>query len=511
MKRITRSVVSRLRRSYWTLPLAGLAALALFGINEVAYDRSRTAVVGLAEHSQVRLQVQRTWRLLLEAEASQRGYLLTGRDDYLSAFPAAVAGVEGTTLWLQNHYKGDAEAAPLLAEISNQAAFKLSELGTTLHQRQNGSPDAWRELLLTDIGREKMEAFQLAAQQLMELESRRLESERQKIEHVVAMGRLGINAMAALSLLGLFLFLRQTMSFDRAQLQHAQALQAERRRLEAEVALRTADLTELARHLQTAREDEKGRLARELHDELGALLTAAKLDSMRLKRMMGNVRPEMEARLQHLDESLNRGIELKRRIIEDLSPSSLRTLGLAGALSLLTREFAARSETPVHENLEPVELGEGAQITAYRLVQEALTNAAKYAGASEIRVQLVSLRRHGRAGALVSVQDDGRGFDPTASRGSAHGLMGMSYRVEAEGGEMCVNAGLGRGTRIEAWLPMPMPRPEPMPEPEADSEPETETATNAGASLRPPCSRPTELRESGLPPPNPAGRSPGLL
>ena len=122
----------------------------------------------------------------------------------------------------------------------------------------------------------------------------------------------------------------------------------ERDRLEGEVAARTAQLKELAQHLQTMREDERSRLARELHDELGALLTAAKLDVARLKSRLGaSATPDAAERLAHLNETLNGGIALKRRIIEDLRPSSLSNLGLVAALEILLREFAARSEIAV--------------------------------------------------------------------------------------------------------------------------------------------------------------------
>ena len=454
-------IPDRLRRSAWVLPLATLAALFMFAINEVGYNRSRSALEGQGERAQARAHIEQLWRLLLDAETGQRGFLLTGRKEYLRPFQDAVVEVPGATGWLQRHYARDAEAVPWVTEITSQAAAKLSELATTLELQESGPNDAWRELLLTDIGRERMDAFRHATGQLLALDGRRVERERGDVVDTVQLGRIGIHAMVALSLLGLFLFMRQTLSFDRAQLRHAHILQAERGRLEDEVATRTADLTELARHLQTAREDEKGRLARELHDELGALLTAAKLDSARLKRLLGGVAPEVEARMQHLNEAINRGIELKRRIIEDLCPSSLRTMGLVGALEILIHEFAARSDIPVHEDLVPVELDDGGQITAYRLVQEALTNAAKYAAASEITITLRPARREGRDGALVAVQDNGRGFDPAARRGSTHGLMGMRYRVEAEAGQMRLESSPGKGTRIEAWLPAPAPAPTP--------------------------------------------------
>ena len=219
--------------------------------------------------------------------------------------------------------------------------------------------------------------------------------------------------------------------------------------LEVQVKRRTAQLIELARHLQTAREDERHRLARELHDELGALLTAAKLDAARLKSRMASLAPEALERLNHLVETLNSGIALKRRIIEDLRPSALSNLGLVAALDILAREFTERNGVLVEQRLERVELSASAELTVYRLVQESLTNVSKYAKASRVTLDL----HVDGADVTVSVEDDGVGFDPQVAQSSSHGLFGMGYRVDAEGGSLQIDSAPGRGTRIRATLP----------------------------------------------------------
>ena len=230
-------------------------------------------------------------------------------------------------------------------------------------------------------------------------------------------------------------------------------LQRERDLLETQVRERTASLAELATHLQQVREDERGHLARELHDELGALLTAAKLDVARLKSRMGPQSPEAGERLQHLTETLNSGIALKRRIIEDLRPSSLANLGLTAALEILAREFSERSGLEVNCVLEPTELEEAVQLTVYRTVQESLTNVGKYADATHVDVSLRSYPNH----VEVEVRDDGQGFEPGTVRPTTHGLAGMRHRVEAAGGRLSVQSHPGGGTRIFASLPKPPP------------------------------------------------------
>ena len=142
----------------------------------------------------------------------------------------------------------------------------------------------------------------------------------------------------------MFLYLRQTGALKRA----AAGSSSSRCRPNAtgsrsRSGARTAQLTELTHHLQTAREDERHRLARDLHDELGALLTSAKLDAARIRSRLAGTAPEALERLAHLVATLNSSIALGRRIIEDLRPSTLSNLGLVATLEILAREFAERS------------------------------------------------------------------------------------------------------------------------------------------------------------------------
>ena len=143
-------------------------------------------------------------------------------------------------------------------------------------------------------------------------------------------------------------------------------------------------------------------------------------------------------------------IALKRRIIEDLRPSSLSNLGLTAALEILTREYAERAGIEVETSLEAVQLSESTQLTVYRMVQEALTNIGKYANASRVLVSVHSYPTH----VDVQVRDDGVGFDPALVPPSSHGLAGMRHRVEAAGGRLSFTTGPGKGTLLSAVLPM---------------------------------------------------------
>lgn len=250
--------------------------------------------------------------------------------------------------------------------------------------------------------------------------------------------------LASISVLALYLVRQASIAL------HAQhrVLQKERLKFELDVAQRTDQLKALAHHLDTAREDERHRLARDLHDELGSLLISAKLDAARLQTRLADTAPEAMERLNHLVGQLNSSLALGRRIIEDLHPSSLRHLGLLPTLENLGKDFEVGAGVTVHTSLAATQLNEEAELVVYRLVQEALTNVTKYAQASQ--VWLTVSRQAGQV--IVTVRDNGIGFD-TDRPCTSMGLAGMRFRVERQGGHLSVASAPGRGTKIQVMLP----------------------------------------------------------
>ena len=447
------TLFSNLRHSPWAVPVAALAALAMLVISETSHWRSREALDELSELSTARVRVQRLLLSVTDAETAQRGYLLTGRKEYLEPYNKALERLPVTLTWLREHYRGSGALTVSMAELDKLVAEKLAELSETLRLEEIGRHDAAHDVVLTNIGKERMDTIRATAEKMLVDEAKGGQQAREKVSDSLLVNRLGVSTMTALSLLGLFMYLRQTRALTELRRQQQLAVRAERDLLEIEVQRRTAELTELSRHLLTAREDERNRLARDLHDELGALLTAAKLDVARLKMRMVTPSPEAAERLTHLNEMLNSGIALKRRIIEDLRPSSLGNLGLVAALEILVRDFERGSELKVTSSLQAVDLSPASELTVYRLVQEALTNINKYARASTVRVALSAEE----SVAKIEVTDNGVGFDIAARKTAAHGLLGMRYRVEAEGGTLLLQSALGRGTRIGATLPLSAP------------------------------------------------------
>jgi signal transduction histidine kinase len=312
-------------------------------------------------------------------------------------------------------------------------------------------------LVLSDYGRAQMDIVRDLCDRLLRLQAIEVATGRTRMEKTMLLNRFGVSAMTALSLLALYMYLRQSTALVQQREVQRRLVQTERDQLENEVMRRTEQLTGLARHLERVREDERDHLARELHDELGAVLTAAKLDVARLKSRLGEVQPDVQERVRHLNEGLNSGIALKRRIIEDLRPSSLINLGLMQALEILISEWTQRTEIPVNARLETVTLRASAELTVYRLVQEALTNVAKYAKASEVWVKVSPVSSPESAAAQfrvhVSVRDNGVGFDASERRIKTHGLLGMEFRIETEGGVLAVTSSPGLGTLVSADLP----------------------------------------------------------
>lgn len=435
-----------------TLALAILAALMLVGINEVGFRQSNQALIEVRDAQSVRQTLNELLLSIVDAETGQRGYLLTGEARYREPYDQAVRKVDGQLAALRALYANRPAENAQLSQLTTHVGRKMAEMEMSVRLRKDGKEDAWKFVITTDVGREEMDAIRTQAGALIDRSDAALRRGQSQIARSLQLARAGIALIAVIALLAFYLYLRQTHALRSIGERQQEALQRERNVLETEVRERTASLAELATHLQDVREHERGHLARELHDELGSLLTAAKLDVARLKSRLADA-PDAAQRLQHLTELLNSGIALKRRIIEDLRPSSLGNLGLVASLEILGREFADRAGIRVEMELEPVALDESRQLTVYRMVQESLTNIGKYAEASEATIVMKDYHTH----VTVEVADDGKGFDPQRLRPATHGLAGMRHRVEAAQGKLTVTSAPGKGTLVAIMLPTVTP------------------------------------------------------
>ena len=226
----------------------------------------------------------------------------------------------------------------------------------------------------------------------------------------------------------------------------------ERERAEQALVSSRQELHEIATASAAAREQEKGRIARELHDELGQQLTALRLD-IDFVGLAAGADPAIAAKVAAMRALVDATVVATRRIASDLRPMLLDDLGAVPAIEWLVEQFGKRCGIPVSLAVDPPDLElAGAQATsAYRIVQEALTNVARHAQATDVRVML---RRTGDE-LVLAVQDDGRGFDLAAARRpNAFGLVGLRERAYLVNGRITIDSAPGEGTRVEAVLPL---------------------------------------------------------
>ena len=443
-----------LARSSIAPPLAIALACVFIVVNEVGYRTVSAINVTRDQAVQSRIAVEQLRSTVVAAESAQRGLMLTARPVYRQTFEQSLASVDMAVVEVRRAAVQRPHEAQALRELIDLAARKVSELRENMKRLEAGNRDGALELMLSDIGREQMADIDRSVETLIAAQGRELLSAADLRNRVLTYSRFSILGLVLTCLAAMLTTMRVLRHRDTERLNYLTTLRAERDKLEETVASRTGELSDLTRHLQTVREDERGRLARELHDELGGLLTAAKLDLARMRSRLTQAGPEVAERVAHLHATLDAGIALKRRIIENLRPSSLDNLGLCPALRILCDEWSAASGLPVHLALTEMSLPPEHALVVYRLVQEALTNIAKYAKASRVNVTLApaGAAETDKLHAVVQVQDDGQGFMAT-QRMPGHGLAGMRFRVASIGGQLTVQSAPGQGTTIRARLP----------------------------------------------------------
>ena len=229
------------------------------------------------------------------------------------------------------------------------------------------------------------------------------------------------------------------------------ALVGRQKEMLGDIGRRTRELASLSAFLQTHYEREKARLARELHDELGGILTPAKMDLSWLEARLGGDAQYRE-RMARLSVLIDQGIDLKRRIIEDLRPSLLDHLGLAVAVQWFVDEACGAAKLKSHVTMSKLErLSPDLEIALYRVVQESVTNAVRHAKATRVELEVERTPE----GVRLCVRDDGIGIaDLERARKQSHGLVGMTHRMRAINGTLDISSDEGKGTCVEAFLPI---------------------------------------------------------
>ncbi len=232
-----------------------------------------------------------------------------------------------------------------------------------------------------------------------------------------------------------------------------------------EEALRTSqeEMRRLSVHIQQVREQEKARIARELHDDLGQQLTALKMATSLLEHAGDNDRARADqGALNGLYAMIDNLVQSVRHIAADLHPVILDDLGLIPAIDSLVDEFSARYGIRVirHIDADAISFNRECRIDMFRMVQEALTNVARHSGATEVVLDIERVDPH----CIVRIADNGRGAAQHGAKGRhSFGLLGMRERAALLGGEIRISTAPGKGFALTALLPLASIEAKPVP------------------------------------------------
>jgi signal transduction histidine kinase len=276
-----------------------------------------------------------------------------------------------------------------------------------------------------------------------------------------------------------------------------------------------AELRRLSHQLMRATEQERARISREIHDQLGQMLTAIKIElrSARRKLLDRNGAPLEDpeqllagasyatAKLDDVTRMLDEMVVLVRRIAADLRPGLLDDFGLAAAVDWQLQEFSKLSgvSCALEAEIDESRLTPNQATAAFRILQESLTNVARHSQATEVRVQL----RMDESGLRLLLQDNGRGLTPSeANRSRSLGLLGMRERAMELGGTVEISGSPGAGTAVQLWLPLQVANEDA--ESNGNNSAESRFAPPAGAGMNPPAGAATRQPDGVTTPPRAA-------
>lgn len=227
---------------------------------------------------------------------------------------------------------------------------------------------------------------------------------------------------------------------------------SERIKSQEELKETSEQLQQLTAHLQQIREEERKRIGREIHDELGQQLTAIKMDVAWIDKRIQEPLPEIRLKLKNIITLLDESNQSIRRILSELRPGILDNYNFTGALEWLTRQFEANTGIPAKFSSYDATLRPAEQIALclYRVYQEALTNISRHSQASKVTATITRADNT----VVLSVEDNGIGFNMAAKKGQpSFGILGMRERVKSYGGKFELITVQGKGTELSVVMP----------------------------------------------------------
>jgi signal transduction histidine kinase len=441
------------------LSVAFLLLVALVVIAEIGQNGQKEINHDISLSQQRQVLLAELLSELSDAEAGQRGFLLTSEDSYLQAYQVARDRIEPTLDRLTDLFRDNdrllmsREQRDIVRHLRVSVGSGLGELAASLALYSSEGPQQALALVRTDLGSRTMGEIRAEALQLRIYEHDGVSAALARAERLRLVSRALMGGVVLLNI-GLLITAAALIARQaRRRAELTEQLATENEELERRVRRRTAELSALSSHLQQLSEKEKASLARELHDELGGLLIAVKMDVSWLQKRWPNNDPDIHARWVRVLKVLDDGVDFKRRIVESLRPTLLDNMGLLPAVRWITQETCSRAGlqvTEIHPEHEP-ELIDDAGIMVFRLVQESLTNIVKHAHATQVKVEISM----DQADMTIAIEDNGTGID--AHRRDAvgsHGLATMRHRVRSFGGTFEIQTPPSGGTRVEARVPL---------------------------------------------------------
>jgi signal transduction histidine kinase len=437
--------------------LIGLFFLAAAGQTRLNMTNER------AHRSQLREQALNEYAgLITDAESAQRGYLLTAESAYLTPYAAAVTGVGQALDRLHDAYGGDDRSSEF-HELRVLTGKELGELedGVALLKKRGISPTA--SVVGTDVGKRTMDSISAIIATMRSEEAGQAAAANAEWQEDFHLSRWASAAGATLNIGLVLLAIWLVYSDMRRRARQAAALRGQKLQLELEVEARTSELAALSTHLQGVSEQEKSALSRELHDELGGLLVAARMDLSWLQQRLPTSDPSIEQRFKRIHDSLSAGVDLKRRVVEELRPTLLDNMGLFTALRWQFKETCRRTGLRCTETIPESELkfSPDAAIGVFRIAQEALTNILKHSEAKSADLYIAMERDT----FTLRITDDGKGIP--ANRlvtTTSHGLASMRHRIAGLGGTWDLGSPSSGGTVVTARIPLSRMLPQNTPE-----------------------------------------------
>ncbi|HZF16315.1 MAG TPA: CHASE3 domain-containing protein [Steroidobacteraceae bacterium] len=427
--------------------LAGLFFLASAGQIRLEKANQRVRV------SQVRQQALADFLALIrDAEASQRGYLLTGDPTYLAPYRASAPKLDSALNHLRESYDGNAAALTRIRDLRTLTGKKIGEQEATLALYEAQGATRAIQLVRTDFGEQVMDDIRQISSTLRSDETKELTDATSGWRTDLRATRWLTAGGAALNILLVVIAFRLVYKDLHRRSQQTTELRGEKEDLERLVNERTQELATLSTHLQSVSEREKYALARELHDELGGLLVASRMDLSWVEQHTPAMEGDVKQRIKRIHDYLSAGVDLKRRVVEELRPTLLDSMGLFAAMRWQFKESCGRAGLKCTETYPHDEPGftPEASIAVFRILQESLTNILKHAQARSVDVWVAI----DGSEFTLRISDDGRGISPDRLRAiGSHGLASMRHRVLALGGRFELNCPVGRGTVLTVAIP----------------------------------------------------------